>query len=149
MNVFWSVTDWAAFLSRSHCYINACAVCVSGNPWAFWTWADMYNAKWLMVNQPHIVKCIKVRGQSEEWLIKSHSEHMAVLKPKAYITIHKTPHGFSHTAGFYCFSLFLYLPLLLLHFLLPVSDVRLRSGLEDIPLSLQRYFTVTWYKCLL
>lgn len=101
------------------------------------------------LNQPHIVKCIKVRGQSEEWLIKSHSEHMAVLKPKAYITVHKTPHGFSHTAAFYCFSLFLYLPLLLLHFLLPVSDVRLSSGLEDIPLSLQRYFTVTWYKCLL
>lgn len=89
---------------KSHCYINACPVSVyisvrvSGNPWAFWTWADLYNTGWLITNHSicHAVKYSEVKGQSGEWLIRSHSEGMNVFffKTKPW---NPPPHGLEHT----------------------------------------------------
>lgn len=36
------------------------------------------------LNQQGIVKCIEVKGQSAQWLSRSHSERMTVWKPKAW-----------------------------------------------------------------
>lgn len=100
------------------------------------------------LNQPHTVKYVMVKGQSEQWLIKSHSELVTVRRAKAWQR-HQKPHwdleqlrGFTVTPGYTRLHLFLYLLPRFLLFLLPVRDSRLTSCLADFPLYLPENFAV-------